>query len=205
MPQSQTGSLSQSLLRRIERGQPQWMRSADVGAIERELRALHRNTTLNRAGGEPPIPIASDLVALVAQGKGVVENGRLRLNQPFIPPRRSAPNISFPVLKPVVVEPKAQKRGPGRPRKYPRPEDNAEDLPQSFVTPDLPKEKAMEPSAVEMPLVPSISAPDLIDGYLDPKHVISWDVSQGTSRLRLRCVNAVDDEMFPTNITVLSF
>lgn len=45
---------------------------------------------------------------------------------------------------------------------------------------------------------------ELIDGYLDPKHVLSLDISNGTNRIPLRCVNEIDDEKFPTTINFIS-
>jgi len=62
-----------------------------------------------------------------------------------------------------------------------------------------------EDSSIAISVAPATALPasELIDGYLDPKYVVSWDVSQGTSRLRLRCVNEIDDEKFPSNIKVI--
>ena len=44
---------------------------------------------------------------------------------------------------------------------------------------------------------------ELVDGYLLPQHILYDDVTKGTSRVPIRCVNQIDDEKFPTNIKVI--
>jgi len=39
---------------------------------------------------------------------------------------------------------------------------------------------------------------------VDPKYIVSEDVSQGTSHYPLRCINEVDDEKFPSTIQFIS-